>query len=69
MVRPAMGNGISPICRIKNFTWDGSDPVKGSVKYTGPLEMPPGNQVLSVILINSVGLRSCVYRVNYIYMP
>lgn len=59
---------VPPDC-VAYYTWDGSDPVKGSAKYTGPLEMPPGNQVLSVILINSVGLRSCVYRVNYIYMP
>lgn len=51
------------------YTWDGSDPTEASMKYTGPLEMPQGNQVLSVILVNSVGLKSSVYRVNYVYMP
>lgn len=51
------------------YTWDGSDPTEGSFRYTGPLEMPQGNQVLSVILVNSTGLKSSIYRVNYIYMP
>ncbi len=51
------------------YTWDGSDPTEASLKYQAPLEMPQGNQVLSVILVNSVGLKSCVYRVNYVYMP
>ena len=51
------------------YTWDGSDPTEASLKYKEPLEMPQGNQVLSVILVNSVGLKSCVYRVNYVYMP
>ncbi len=51
------------------YTWDGSDPTESSLKYQAPLEMPQGNQVLSVILVNSVGLKSCVYRVNYVYMP
>lgn len=51
------------------YTWDGSEPTKGSFRYTGPLEMMPGNQVLSVALINSIGLKSSIYRVNYIYMP
>lgn len=51
------------------YTWDGSDPSKESFRYTGPIEMPMGNQVLSVILINSVGLESRIYRVNYVYMP
>lgn len=51
------------------YTWDGSDPTESSSVYTGPLEMPQGNQVLSVLLVDSVGLKSNVYRVNYIYMP
>ncbi len=51
------------------YTWDGSDPSEASFRYTGPLEMQPGNQVLSVILVNASGLKSGVYRVNYIYMP
>lgn len=51
------------------YTWDGSEPTANSARYTGPLEMPQGNQVLSVILINRRGLKSRVYRVNYVYMP
>jgi len=51
------------------YTWDGSDPTESSTLYTGALEMPAGNQVLSVILINSAGLKSNIYRVNYVYMP
>lgn len=58
-----------PLDCIAYYTWDGSDPTEASIKYTGPLEMPQGNQVLSVILVNSVGLKSSVYRVNYVYMP
>ena len=51
------------------YTWDGSDPTEESFRYTGPIEMPMGNQVLSVIAVNSVGLKSRIYRVNYVYMP
>lgn len=51
------------------YTWDGSDPSKESFRYIEPIEMPMGNQVLSVILINSFGLESRIYRVNYVYMP
>lgn len=51
------------------YTWDGSDPTEESFRYTGPIEMPMGNQVLSVVAINSVGLKSRIYRVNYVYMP
>lgn len=51
------------------YTWDGSDPTENSSLYTGALEMPAGNQVLSVILVNSAGLKSNIYRVNYVYMP
>lgn len=51
------------------YTWDGSDPAEGSPVYAGPLEMQPGNRVLSVMLVNAHGLKSGIYRVNYIYMP
>lgn len=59
---------VPPDCTAY-YTWDGSDPTEGSFRYTGPLEMPMGNQVLSVILVNSAGLKSGIYRVNYVYMP
>lgn len=55
-------------CKVY-YTWDGSDPTEGSPVYTGPLEMPQGNQVLSVMAVSASGLKSGIYRVNYIYMP
>lgn len=54
---------------VAYYTWDGSDPTESSAVYIEPLEMPMGNQVLSVMLVNSVGLKSSIYRVNYVYMP
>lgn len=54
---------------VAYYTWDGSEPTENSTRYTAPIEMPQGNQVLSVILVNSMGLKSRVNRINYIYMP
>lgn len=51
------------------YTWDGSYPTKQSLRYDGPLEMPQGNHVLSVIVIDAFGSESEIYRENYIYMP
>lgn len=58
-----------PLDCVAYYTWDGTDPTQSSAKYAGPLEMPEGNQVLSVLAVNSAGKKSGVYRVNYIYMP
>lgn len=50
------------------YTWDGTDPNEGSEQYTGPITVPDGNNVLSVILIdNQTGLSSSIYRGNFIY--
>lgn len=50
------------------YTWDGSTPDKGSNRYSQPIEVPEGNNILSVILYdNSTGLGSQVYRSNFIY--
>lgn len=50
------------------YTWDGSDPSAGSTCYTGPIRMPEGNNVLSVIIIdNTTGLSSDIYRGNFIF--
>lgn len=54
---------------VAYYTWDGSEPTENSTRYSAPMEMPQGNQVLSVILVNSRGLKSRVNRINYIYMP
>lgn len=52
------------------YTWDGTDPTKLSDKYEVPLELPYGNNVLSVLVVdNETGLDSGVYRTNFIYYP
>ncbi|MDD6037944.1 MAG: chitobiase/beta-hexosaminidase C-terminal domain-containing protein [bacterium] len=51
------------------YTWDGTTPTVNSQKYRGGLDMPEGNNVLSVILIDSYGNASSVERSNFIYMP
>lgn len=50
------------------YTWDGSVPHAGSSRYTDPIEVPEGNNILSVIAYDSsTGLSSQVYRGNFIY--
>lgn len=51
------------------YTWDGSDPTAASAEYTGPLETPEGNNILSVILMNEHELCSDVTKCNFIYIP
>lgn len=51
------------------YTWDGSTPNTDSSVYTGPLEMPVGNNVLSLLAVDKHGLSSGVIRYNYIYLP
>lgn len=52
------------------YTWDGTDPTKASTRYETPLEIPTGNNVLSVLVVNDkTGLDSGVYRTNFIYYP
>lgn len=51
------------------YTWNGSDPTTASLKYSGGIPMPEGNNVLSVILADEYGNTSSIQRVNYIYMP
>lgn len=50
------------------YTWDGSTPNVTSSRYTQPITVPEGNNVLSVILIdNKTNLYSDTYRGNFIY--
>lgn len=50
------------------YTWDGSDPDENSQEYTDPIPVPDGNNVLSVVLIDeSTGLSSPIYRGNFVY--
>lgn len=52
------------------YTWDGTDPTQASLKYQEPLEIPVGNNILSVLVVNDkTGLDSGVYRTNFIYYP
>ena len=51
------------------YTWDGSMPTKNSAKYTDPILVPEGNNILTVISINEHGMVSEVVRENYIYLP
>lgn len=51
------------------YTWDGSDPSKDSAQYTSPIEVPEGNNILSVILIDEkTEQASIIYRGNFIYI-
>lgn len=51
------------------YTWDGTDPTKESAKYTEPIYVPEGNNVLSVLVVNDRnGLSSRVYRSNFSYL-
>lgn len=52
------------------YTWDGTDPTKASLKYEEPLDIPVGNNILSVLVVDEeTGLDSGVYRTNFIYYP
>ena len=55
-------------CRLY-YTWDGTDPTVDSPEYTGPINIPEGNNVLSVVAIDKYGMSSNVVRQNYIYEP
>lgn len=51
------------------YTWDGSTPNQTSELYSAPLEMPEGNHVLSILVVDSHDLASPVVRYNYFYQP
>lgn len=51
------------------YTWDGTAPTAASAHYEGPIEMPEGNNVLAIIIIDKHDLVSVVAKFNYIYMP
>lgn len=58
-----------PGCSVY-YTWDGTDPTRYSERYYGPMNIPAGNTVLSVLVVNDkTGLDSGVYRTNFIYYP
>ncbi len=51
------------------YTWDGSAPSEASSRYMGPIDMPEGNNILSLILVDEYGRYSDVLKCNYIYFP
>ena len=52
------------------YTWDGTDPTTASERYTDPIEVPEGNNILSVLVVNDkTNLTSEIYRTNFICKP
>ncbi len=51
------------------YSWNNSEPDEDSYRYTGPITIPEGNNVLSLVAIDANGNRSEVLRCNYIYYP
>lgn len=51
------------------YTWDGTTPTRSSRRYSGPIEVPEGNNILSLIAIDGYGMKSNVQKCNYIYYP
>jgi len=51
------------------YTWDGTDPTEQSARYTEPIYVPEGENVLSVLVVNDRnGLKSGIYRSSYSYI-
>lgn len=51
------------------YTWDGTTPTQSSAKYTAPIEMMEGNNILSLLLVDKHGKTSNVSEYNYKYIP
>lgn len=51
------------------YTWDGTDPTAASTEYTAPIEVPEGDNILSVLLVDKYGMVSDVLKCNYKYFP
>ncbi|MBR1635863.1 MAG: chitobiase/beta-hexosaminidase C-terminal domain-containing protein [Lachnospiraceae bacterium] len=51
------------------YTWGSSTPTKDSARYSGPITVPEGNNVLSAVVINEHDMTSDVLRCNYVYLP
>ena len=51
------------------YTWDDTIPTVNSARYTEPIPVPEGNNILTVIAINDHDMASDVYKANYIYLP
>ncbi len=51
------------------YLWNGAIPSRRSHKYTGPIPIPEGNNVLSAVVITKHDKISEVLRCNYVYLP
>lgn len=52
------------------YTWDGTNPTTKSARYTTPIQVPEGNHILSILVVNpKTKLSSQIYRTNFIYEP
>ena len=49
------------------YTTDGTDPTTASTKYTGPIDMPKGETLFKVVLVNGEGRMSGITTRNYMY--
>ncbi len=48
------------------YTWDDTEPTNQSNLYTQPIEIPEGNNILSLVAVNEYGMSSHVLKRNYI---
>lgn len=48
------------------YTMDGENPTTASKKYTGPIDMPEGETLFKVVLVNSKGRMSGITTRNYL---
>lgn len=64
---------ITITCNQKNaviyYAWDESEPSVNSTKYTGPIDVPEGQHILSAVAITKNKLSSAIYRGSFSYMP
>ena len=51
------------------YTWGDTTPTRNSARYTGPIDIPEGNNILSLVAIDENGMSSEVLKCNYIYYP
>ncbi len=51
------------------YTWNGSRPNEHSSCYTGPIWIPEGSHILSILVVDGHGQKSEVLRCSYAYRP
>ncbi len=66
---PTAINITVPEGSVVYFTWDGTTPTKESTSYAGPIEIPVGNNILSVMMVDKHGRYSDVAQYKFKYIP